>query len=148
MKFLFLSFVIAAPLWASEVFFMDLEEDMELAKNIFLARVEKAHEMPMDYMARMDYTLSILEVIACSDSLGDSLVGVYTMFLPGPHVLASGEEVWVSPIVNGSGMELYVEQGDTVVVLSERVLTGSTSEPVSIIRLESPANLQTIRELL
>lgn len=148
MRTLLLAFAIAFPVCASEVFFMDLEDDMELAENIFLARVEEVWETPMSYMARMDYTLRVLEVISCSDSVTDSVVGAYSMVLPGPYVLDSGEEVWVSPIVNGSGMELYVEPGDTVIVLSGSVLSGSSAEPVTIIRLESPEYLENVKELL
>lgn len=149
MKYLFLCTISAVTsAFASQIFFMELEDDFWMSDNIFLARVEKVSEVFMEYREGREYTLSVIEVIACSDSLGETITGTYTMDIPRAYITSSGEEVWESPIVNGSGMEMMVAPGDTVVVLSGRVPAGSPSEPVWIIRLESQENLPAVRELL
>jgi len=138
----------AFPMFASQVFFMGLRDDFYLSSNIFLARVEQVLNIPMDYMERMEYTLTILDVIMCTDSLEDPIVGAYSMLLPRAYITPSGDEVWESPIVNGSGMEMGIMPGDTVLVFAGHLLSGTSSQPVSIIRLEYPDSLEKVLELL
>jgi hypothetical protein len=149
MKFIYpalLSF--ALPVLASQIFFMELSDDLLMSDNIFLARVENAVTIPADYIERREYTLSVLEVIVSKDSLEDTLVGAYSMYLPRPYITSSGDEIWESPIVNGSGMEMLAGPGDTVLVFSGLVPSGTSSVPVSIIRLEYPDSLDRVLELL
>lgn len=148
MRFAYSVLTVAMSVFASQVFFTGLSEDLSMSENIFLARVEGIVNMPMNYMNRADYTLSVLEIIACSDSLSDSLVGVYTMILPGSYISPSGEEVWESPIVNGSGLEFLVHEGDTVLVFGSAMPSGDTSVQMDIVRLEFPDSLGRLRELL
>ncbi len=139
---------LAAAAAASQIFFMDLSDDLMMSDNIFLARVESSFETPMDYARRVDYTLSVLSVVSCADSLSDSLVAVYTMLLPRSWVDQSGNEVWESPLVNGSGLEFSFSPGDTVLVFGSALPSGDRSVPMGIIRVETADSLGSVVRML
>ena len=146
--FLVIQAFLTIPALASQVFYMDLADDLMMSENVFLARVESAFETPMDYMGRVDYTLSILSVLSCTDPLPDSVVGVYTRHLPRSWVDPSGNEVWESPIVNGSGLEFLVNPGDTVLVFGSALPSGDTSVPMGIVRVEFADSLGSVIKML
>ena len=133
---------------ASQIFFMDLADDLMMSDNIFLARVESSFEMPMDYARRVDYTLSVLSVVSCTDSLSDSLVAVYSMLVPRGWVDESGNEFWESPLVNGSGLEFSFSPGDTVLVFGSALPSGDRSVPMGILRVEVADSLGSVMKML
>jgi hypothetical protein len=139
---------LAAAAAASQVFFMDLSDDIMMSDNIFLARVESSFETPMDYARRVDYTLSVLSVVSCTDSLSDSMAAIYSMLLPRSWVDQSGNEVWESPLVNGSGLEFMVSPGDTVLVFGSALPSGDSSVPMGIFRIESVDSLASVMKML
>ncbi len=102
----------------------------------------------MDYTRRVDYTLSVLSVVSCTDSLSESLVAVYTMLLPRSWVDQSGNEVWESPLVNGSGLEFTFSPGDTVLVFGSALPSGDRSVPMGIIRVETADSLGSVMRML
>lgn len=145
---LVLAVFLGANAMASQIFFMDLAADLMLSDNVFLARVEKVFETPMDYMGRVEYTLSILSVISCTDTLPDPVVAVYTMHLPGSRVDPYGNEEWESPIVNGSGLEFLVNPGDTVLVFGSALPSGDSTVPMAVVRVELADSLGSVLKLL
>ena len=119
-----------------------------MSDNIFLARVESSFETPMDYARRVDYTLSVLSVVSCTDSLSDSMAAIYSMLLPRSWVDQSGNEVWESPLVNGSGLEFMVSPDDTVLVFGSALPSGDSSVPMGIFRIESVDSLASVMKML
>jgi len=87
-------------------------------------------------------------VVSCSDSLPDSVVAVYTMHLPRSFVDSSGNEVWESPLVSGSGIEFLVYPGDTVLVFGSALPCGDASVPMSIVRVEFADSLGSVINML
>jgi len=67
------------------------------------------------------------------------------MDLPRVYIDSSGDEIWESPVVFGSGIEMSVSAGDTVVVLAWRAVDG---QPVQIVRLEPADSLGSVRDRL
>ncbi len=144
----FLTVFLAMNAMASQLFFMDLADDLMMSSNIFLARVESVIATPMASMERVEYTLTILSEISCSNSLSDTVVAAYTRHFPESWVDPSGNEVWESPIVNGSGLEFLVKPGDTVLVFGSALPSGDASVPMGVMRVESADSLGSVLKLL
>ena len=67
---------IAGLLAASQVFYMSVEESLDFTESILLVQVESVVEFPGDYMNRIEYYFSVLDVVSGPDSLeGDFRVG-------------------------------------------------------------------------
>lgn len=134
------------PLNASQVFYMSLDEAFGLAETIFLARVESIEHTPFEWVTRADYQLGVTEVLMGPDSLaGTRMDAYYIMDLPMAYLDSDGTEVWESPIVFGSGIEMSVSAGDTVVVLAWRSVG---DQPVQVVRLEPAESLDSVRDRL
>ncbi|MFO7627390.1 MAG: hypothetical protein R6V62_09050 [Candidatus Fermentibacteraceae bacterium] len=134
------------PLHASQVFHMSLDEVMGLAETVFVARVDSVAHTPFEYTARVDFRLSVTEVLLGPDSLaGTSLDASYTMDLPSVYVDADGTEIWESPVVFGSGIETSVSVGDTVVAVAERCIEGHA---LNLVRLEGVERLDEVSALI
>ena len=138
--------LMALPLQASQIFHMDLEEVIGLARCVVLAKVEERHVIPMDYMNRFEYSLRVISVIEGDSTLKGNFLAFHTMDIPRSRTLDDGTEVWESPLVFGSGLEGVVEPGDTVIALVDSPVTDSTV--VSLVRMEPPESLEAIRLLL
>lgn len=125
---------------------MSLDEVMGFTDAVFVARVESVVHTPFEYHARADFRLIVTEVLLGPDSLaGTSLDAFYTMDLPSVYVDSDGTEIWESPIVFGSGIEMSVSAGDTVVALAGRPVS---DQPVNIVRLEHADSLLSMRDRL
>lgn len=134
------------PLQASQVFHMSLDEVFGLAETVFLARVENVEHTPFEWLARADYELIVTEVLLGPDSLlGTRIDAFYTMDLPRAYVDSDGNEIWESPIVFGSGIEMSVSAGDTVVALAGRLLEGPV---LNLVRLEGLERLDEVSTLI
>ncbi len=134
------------PLQASQVFHMSLDEVFGLAETVFLARVESVEHTPFEWLARADYELIVTEVLLGPDSLvGTRMDAFYIMDLPSVYVDSDGTEIWESPIVFGSGIEMSVSAGDTVVAMAGRPVD---DQPVQIVRLECADSLESVRNRL
>jgi len=134
------------PLKASQVFHMSLDEVFGLAETVFLARVESVEHTAFEWLVRADFELSVTEVLLGPDSLpGTRMAAFCTMDLPRVYIDSSGDEIWESPVVFGSGIEMSVSAGDTVVVLAWRAVDG---QPVQIVRLEPADSLGSVRDRL
>lgn len=142
-KWLLPALCCVLPLQASQVFQMSLDEVMGLAETVFLARVEGVAHTPFESIVRVDFNLRVTEVLLGPDSLtGTSLDAFYTMNLPSVYLNSDGTEVWESPIVFGSGIEMSVSVGDTVVALAG--LPGG-DQPLNLVRLEHTESLESVR---
>jgi len=136
-----------ASLMASQIFYMDLDQAVWLADNILVVEVSHVVHFPMDYLDRMEYTFRVLEAVHGDDvGEGDFLV-FYTFDLPRSYTDTDGNEVWESPFVTGSGIEMSVEEGDTVIALVYSPPCDA-SRPAELVRLEPPGSLETIMGLL
>ena len=106
---------------ATQVFYMSLEESLDFTEAIVLVRVEQIINFPMDYMERIEYYCKVLDVVSGPDSLEGDFIASYEMLFPSPYIDEEGNEIWESPIVTGSGFEMFTEEGDTVIVFLDRI---------------------------
>jgi hypothetical protein len=119
----------AGLLAASQVFYMTLEESLDFTESVLLVRVESVIEFPGDYMNRIEYYFKVLDVVS------------------GPDSLEGGNEIWESPIVTGSGYEMFIEEGDTVIVFLDR-LPDDQQQYAGVIRVDPADSLEGILLLL
>lgn len=131
---------------ASQIFFMDLEDDIMMSDNIFLAEVLSVYHQRGEWFEEAVFDLLFLEDIECRDLLPDTLRAVYVLELPRPFYTPSGEEYWESPIVNGSGLEFAFGKGDTVLVMASMLV--SDEHPLNINRLEPADSLAAVERLM
>ena len=125
---------------------MSLDEVFGLAETIFLARVESVEHTSFEWLARADYELSVTEVLLGPDSLlGTRIDAFYTMDLPRAYIDSDGTEIWESPIVVGSGIEMSAAAGDTVVAIAYWQMEGHT---LSLVRLEGMERLDEVSTLI
>ena len=137
----------AGLLAASQVFYMSLEESLDFTESILLVRVESVIEFPGDYMNRIEYYFKVLDVVSGPDSLEGDFIASYEMLLPRSYHDEEGNEVWRSPIVTGSGYEIFTEEGDTVIVFLDR-LPDDQQQYAGVIRVDPADSLESILLLL
>ena len=137
----------AGLLAASQVFYMSVEESLDFTEAIVLVRVEQVINFPMDYMERIEYYFTVLDVVSGPDSLEGDFIASYEMLFPRAYTDDEGNEVWESPIVTGSGYEIFTEEGDTMIVFLER-LPDDQYPFVSIVRVDPADSLESILLLL
>ena len=148
MRYAVATLILALPLalQASQVFHMDMEDAAGMADCVLLARVEHVVDRLAGSLKEVEYTLDVLAVAHGPDSLQCGLRGVYVMDLPRSYTSEDGSEVWESPLVTGSGMEMSVEPGDTVVALT--ALPRGADRSVSVVRMESVDSLESVVAVL
>jgi hypothetical protein len=139
--------IVCASLMASQIFYMDLDQAVWLADYVMVVEVSHVVHFHMDYLDRMEYTFRILEVVHGDGVWEGDFLTFYTFDLPRSYTDADGNEVWESPFVTGSGMEMFVEEGDTVIALVYSPPCDA-SRPAELVRLEPPGSLETITQLL
>lgn len=132
---------------ASQVFHMDTEEALGMTEVVLLARVNQVDEIPNEYATVMEYGLEVVSVLSGADSTARGLAAVYAADRPRSFLTEDGTEVWESPLVTGSGLEMSVEAGDTVLAFLGSPLEGYP-EPVSLVRMEPADSLPAVRRLL
>ncbi len=137
----------AGLLAASQVFYMSLEESLDFTESVLLVKVEQVINFPMDYMERIEYYFKVLDVVSGPDSLEGDFIASYEMLYPRAYTDDEGNEVWESPIVTGSGYEIFTEEGDTVIVFLER-LPDDQYPFASVIRVDPADSLEGILLLL
>lgn len=136
----------AFPLNASQIFHMSLDEVVGMAETVFLASVEGVGRTPSEWVVQVDFELRVIEVLLGPDSLaGTTLDAFYTMDLPRAFVDCDGTEVWESPIVFGSGIEMTAGVGDTVLALA---WLPDADSSVNLARLEHADSLESVRNRL
>lgn len=134
------------PIEASQVFHMSLDGAFGLAETVFLARVESVEHTHFEWLVRADFELGVTEVLLGPDSLNGILVDAfYTMDLPRAYIDSDGTEIWESPLVFGSGIEMSVAAGDSVVALAGRPIEG---HGLCLLRLEGMERLDEVSTLL
>jgi hypothetical protein len=144
-----LGLILAAAglMGASQVFYMSLEESLGFTETILLARVSSVIHIPMDYMNRMEYYFEVLDVVSGPDSLEGEFIATYESLFPRPYYDEEGNEIWESPIVSGSGYEMLIEEGDSVIVFLERI-PEDRQQFCWVVRIEPLDSLESILLLL
>lgn len=132
---------------ASQIFHMDLEEALGMTEVVVLARVDQVSEIPNEYAVVMEYGLEVVSVLSGADSTARGLAAVYAADRPRSLLTEDGTEVWESPLVTGSGLEMSVQRGDTVVAFLGSRLE-DYPEPVRLVRMEPADSLPAVRRLL
>jgi hypothetical protein len=136
----------AGPLSASQIFHLELEEAAGMAGTVLVARVESAVGYSTEYVHRVEYTLRVLKILVGTEMPDSVIPAQYTMDLPRMISDAGEGEVWESPLVTGSGMELSVEPGDCAVVLAADRYPDI--RPLNVIRMEPLGNLGRVRQVI
>lgn len=132
---------------ASQVFYMSIDESLDMSDAVALAEVTETITFRMDSGNKVEYIFQVVEVISGEDSLKGEVFAEYFMDFPTTWVDEDGNEVWESPIVSGSGLEMSVNKGDTVIVFLGYVPTDPGS-PAEVIRIEPADNLDSILLLI
>ncbi len=140
-------FLAALSAQASQVFHMGTEEALGMTEVVVVARVDQMAEIPNEYAVVMEYGLEIVSVLSGADSTARGLAAVYAADRPRSFITEDGTEVWESPLVTGSGLEMSVQPGDTVLAFLGSPLEGYP-EPVSLVRMEPADSLPAVRRLL
>lgn len=138
---------LSVPAAASQVFTMDLPEVLPMADCIVLAEVVTMGISPSGECIAANYSLAPVEVLSGIVQPDTCFGASYLMDLPRSRTLDDGTEVWESPLVSGSGLEMSCAPGDTVIALMS-VLDQGDSLRFSVIRMEPPCSLREILELL
>jgi len=138
---------LAGMLAATQVFNWSLEETLGFTEAVLIVRVESFIEFPGDYTDRIEYYFKVLDVISGPDSLDGEFLATYEMLYPRLFYDDEGNEVWESPIVSGSGYEMLTREGDTVIVLLDR-LPDDQQQYAGVKRVEPLESLDSIQTLL
>ena len=137
----------AGLLLASQVFFMSIEESLDMTDAVVLAEVSAKVSFPMDCWDRTEYFFTVIEVVSGDESLQDEFFGDYFMEFPSSWVDDDGNEIWESPILTGSGHEMLVEKGDTVLVFLGYIPT-EAEQHIKVLRIEPSDSLDSVLLIL
>ncbi len=137
----------AGLLAATQVFYMSVEESLDFTESILLVRVEKVMNFPGNYMDRIEYYFSVLDVVSGPDSIEGDFIASYEMMFPRPYYDEEGNEIWESPIVTGSGFEMFAEEGDTVIVFLDRI-PDDQQQYAGVMRVSPADSLESVLLLL
>ena len=132
---------------AHQIFFLSMEESLFFSDAVVIAEIEYTVLFPMDSGERFEYGIQVLESVYGPDSLEHSFIADYTMLYPMSWIDEDGNEVWESPIVNGSGLEGSVVKGDTVLAFLGYIPDGQGA-PVEIVRIEPADSLDRVLDLM
>ena len=139
--------VLSLPLSSGQIVSMDLDLAAAMVDQVMIVEVQYAMEFPMDYMSRIEYSLKVLEVVYGAAVQEGDYLAFYSFNLPRSYTGPDGMTTWESPLVTGSGLELTVEEGDTVIALTY-TLPCDESVPAEIVRLEPLGNLDAVMDCL
>ena len=137
----------AGLLFASQVFYMSIDESLDMCDAIVLAEVTETITFPMDFGDRTEYIFKVIEVVSGEDSLKGEFYADYFNEFPMVWIDEDGNEVWESPIVSGSGLEMSIEKGDSVVVFLGYIPTDPAIH-TEVVRIEPADSLARIRLIL
>lgn len=113
---------------------LNMDAILELTDCVFVASMGATIDIPMSYIERTEYYFNVLEVLKGPESLKGTNTVVYLNQVPGFHSSQSCGEGTHPIIPTGSGYEMDIEQGDTVVVFSN--IRGDSLSYLSLVRIE------------
>jgi hypothetical protein len=142
-----LALALSIPLSSGQIVSMGLDQAAGMADQVMIVEVQYAIEFPMDYMSRIEYSLKVLEVVYGVDVQEGDYLAFYSFNLPRSYTGPDGMTTWESPLVTGSGLELTVEEGDTVIALTY-TLPCDESAPAEVVRLEPLQNLEAVLDCM
>ena len=137
----------AALLVASQVFYMSIDESLSMSDTVVKAEVTETITFAMDSGDRAEYFFRVIEVVSGDESLKGGFFADYFMHMPMAWIDEDGNEVWESPIVSGSGHEMSINKGDTVIVFLGYIPDDPTT-PTEVVRIEPTDSLDTILLLI
>lgn len=142
-------FILAAAglLTAAQVFYMSLEESLDLTEAVLIVSVEQVIDFQTDYLNRIEYHFKVLDVVSGPDSLEGELIAFYEMLYPRLSYDEKGNEIWVSPFISGSGYEMFIEEGDTVIVFLDS-LPEDQQRYAGVLRVDPLDSLDSVLLLL
>jgi hypothetical protein len=132
---------------ASQIFHMDLPEVLQMSDCVILSEVLSMEEHGYVGFIEAACSLRLLGVLSGTPAPDTCFDASYIMNLPRSQTLDDGTEVRESPLVSGSGLELGIEPGDTVIVLLSAADLGDGANFV-VIRIEPSDSLSTVLDLL
>ncbi len=134
---------VAALASSEEEINFGIDEALELTDCVFIAELGAIIDIPMSYIERTEYYFNVIDVAMGPDSLSGKNAAVYLNRVPGYQNIQPGEEEAQALLLTGSGYEIEIEEGDTVVVFSK--IYGNTSSLMSLIRIEPALSWESIR---
>lgn len=145
-RILVVCIVLAGAAAGSQVFHMDLPTVVSIADTVLLAEILSVEELPGLYGMEVRFGLRPLTydiVVGTPDTV---LYASYFMEYPRSYHLEDGSEIWESPLVSGSGLEMTCGTGDTVTAFLAG-LTLRTGLSPELLRIEPAGSFEDIRRL-
>lgn len=128
---------------ATQIVFMDLNDVLPLAGCVLIAKVVSMEALEFDEWCSGDFSLIVLETLRGEAETGIQIGCTYHLNLPRICESAAGTVAWVSQDETGSGHELLVSPGDSVIVMLE----SAYADPISshtLLRIEPRTMLDVI----
>jgi hypothetical protein len=125
---------------------MDLEMVLDMSGTVLIGVCTAVQEEQAEYWASRDYSFVVREVLRGSAQPGTEIECLYVQDYPQPYTDADGSEVWEWPYVSGSGMELLVSAGDTLILLlnSDEITSGRIHSLARIEPLEMREEIERL----
>jgi len=139
-------FVLAGAATGSQIFHMDLQTVVSMADTVLLAEVVSVEEIPMIYGIEVCFGLRKLAEDSCVGIPDTVFSASYFMESPRSYHLEDGSEIWESPLVSGSGLEMTCGTGDTVTVLLGG-LTAQSGTLLELLRMEPAGSFGEVQGL-
>lgn len=138
---------LAAPAPASQIVHMGLDEVVSRAGTIVVARVDSAEFCGCEDTWAVSFEISVLQSLQGDADPVVPIQCVYSQAVPEAYLDDEGNMITEWPLVTGSGIEMFVSQGDTVVVLLGSAAV-SPDRFQSVIRMEPLDSLESVANLI
>lgn len=132
---------------SSQVVSMELDQVVSWAGTIVVARLDSVEEAGCEDTYIVTFEATVLQIV---DGFIESSVPFscsYTQLLPETWIDDEGNETTEWPLVTGSGIEMFAEQGDTVVMLLQEDTT-APDRRWSVLRMEPLDSLESVVNLI
>jgi hypothetical protein len=131
----------------SQIVCMDLDSVVSWAATIVVARVESVEFCGCEDTWAVSFEISVLQSLHGYADPSAPIRCTYSQQVPEVFIDDEGNEITEWPLVTGSGIEMFVSQGDTIVVLL-RSETASPDRFGSVIRMEPLDSLESVVNLI
>jgi hypothetical protein len=139
--------ILSALASASQIVYMSLDDVVSWAGTIVVACVDSVEFCGCEDTWAVSFEISVLQSLYGYADPSAPMRCTYSQQVPEVFFDDEGNEITEWPLVTGSGIEMFVSQGDTIVVLL-RSETASPDRFRSAIRMEPLDSLERVVNLI